>query len=308
MAATTGTPRCTATGCSRALARLPGARLRAACARGARGEPHARERRGRGAPTRAAGRTGFERPYGLAWLLQLAPELRRVGARTTADAAAWVGRWLASRRGAAAPRLAHLAAPSCRARSGGRARSDGVRVGLALDWAAPRDAGTLEQTLLEGRRDYYAGGPHGPLAYEPSGHDFLSPCLAEADLMRRVLRRRSFGAVARRRFLPSPARSARRRGSPGRGDRSVRRQARPPGRPQPEPRVDAGGHRRGVAARDTRVPRSGPAAAVHRGPALAPSRARTTRAATGSAASRSIWSPDVGCRALGDQTPRPFVS
>ena len=27
-----------------------------------------------------------------------------------------------------------------------------------------------------------------PLAYEPSGQDFLSPCLAEADFMRRVLR------------------------------------------------------------------------------------------------------------------------
>ena len=33
-----------------------------------------------------------------------------------------------------------------------------------------------------------------PLAYEPSGHDFLSPCLAEADLMRRVLEADRFAA------------------------------------------------------------------------------------------------------------------
>jgi hypothetical protein len=31
-----------------------------------------------------------------------------------------------------------------------------------------------------------------PVAYEPSGHDFLSPLLAEADLMRRVLPRDGF--------------------------------------------------------------------------------------------------------------------
>src|SRR5205814_214693 len=32
----------------------------------------------------------------------------------------------------------------------------------------------------------------GPLAYEPSGEDFLSPCLAEADFMRRALGPRAF--------------------------------------------------------------------------------------------------------------------
>jgi hypothetical protein len=30
------------------------------------------------------------------------------------------------------------------------------------------------------------------MAYEPSGQDFLSPCIAEADLMRRVLARQEF--------------------------------------------------------------------------------------------------------------------
>jgi len=31
-----------------------------------------------------------------------------------------------------------------------------------------------------------------PLAYEPSGEDFLSPCLMEADLMRRILPRNEY--------------------------------------------------------------------------------------------------------------------
>ena len=42
--------------------------------------------------------------------------------------------------------------------------------------------------LVESRaRAYYERDRDAPLAYEPSGEDFLSPCLGEADLMRRVL-------------------------------------------------------------------------------------------------------------------------
>jgi len=39
------------------------------------------------------------------------------------------------------------------------------------------------------------------MAYEPSGHDFLSPCIAEADLMRRVMAPDVF-AVWLKGFLP----------------------------------------------------------------------------------------------------------
>jgi hypothetical protein len=41
-----------------------------------------------------------------------------------------------------------------------------------------------------------------PLAYEPSGEDFLSPCLAEADLVRRILTGPEFAAWFDS-FLPS---------------------------------------------------------------------------------------------------------
>jgi hypothetical protein len=36
-------------------------------------------------------------------------------------------------------------------------------------------------------RAFYGRDRDCPLAYEPSGEDFLSPCLGEADLMRRVM-------------------------------------------------------------------------------------------------------------------------
>jgi hypothetical protein len=42
--------------------------------------------------------------------------------------------------------------------------------------------------LLESRaRDYFLRDRDCPLEYEPSGEDFLSPCLAEADVVRRIL-------------------------------------------------------------------------------------------------------------------------
>jgi hypothetical protein len=59
--------------------------------------------------------------------------------------------------------------------------------GLILDWAqAAEDRAMIE--LLDSRiRDFYLRDSDCPLEYEPSGQDFLSPCLAEADLMRRIL-------------------------------------------------------------------------------------------------------------------------
>jgi hypothetical protein len=50
-------------------------------------------------------------------------------------------------------------------------------------------------------RDLYATDRSCPIAYEPSGQDFLSPCLAEADLMRRLLAPPAFASWLRK-FLP----------------------------------------------------------------------------------------------------------
>src|SRR5262249_1603982 len=62
--------------------------------------------------------------------------------------------------------------------------------------------------LIEARaRHFYQNDQSCPLAYEPSGEDFLSPCLGEADLMRRVLPRDEFARWLKR-FLPQiPAQS-----------------------------------------------------------------------------------------------------
>ena len=51
----------------------------------------------------------------------------------------------------------------------------------------------LVGTIEEATRRLYLDDRSCPLGYEPSGQDFLSPCLAEADLVRRVLSQREFG-------------------------------------------------------------------------------------------------------------------
>ncbi len=127
-------------------------------------------------------RGSYERPYGLAWLLQLAAELRQWDDE---QARQWVA-LLEPLEQIAADRLRtwlpKLAYPI---RTGEHSQT-AFAFGLALDWA--RIAGDDDlAALLESRtRDLYLRDRACPLSYEPSGQDFLSPCLAEADLVRRV--------------------------------------------------------------------------------------------------------------------------
>ncbi len=130
-------------------------------------------------------RPGFERPYGLAWLLQLAAEL---GSWQHAPARAWRDA-LAPLESLAAARLADWAdkLPSP-VRSGEHSQS-AFALGLALDWARGTDQHAYHDRLSRACLRLYRSDTAAPVAYEPSGQDFLSPILAEADLMRRVLPR-----------------------------------------------------------------------------------------------------------------------
>jgi hypothetical protein len=129
------------------------------------------------------GRVSFERPYGLAWLLQLGAELREWG---SPEARSWAASLEPLERVAVA-RLREWLPKLTRPIRIGEHSQTAFALGLVHDWA--RVAGDAETRLLvESRsRDFYARDTACPLAYEPSGEDFLSPCLAEADLMRRVL-------------------------------------------------------------------------------------------------------------------------
>jgi hypothetical protein len=144
-----------------------------------------------------AGRSSWERPYGLAWLLQLAAELDEWD---DPDARRWAA-ILRPLEGAAADRLlAWLPKLAYPIRIGEHDQT-AFAFGLALDWARATGNRDAERLLAETTTRLYGRDRSCPLAYEPSGQDFLSPCLAEADLMRRVLRREEL-AVWLRTFLP----------------------------------------------------------------------------------------------------------
>ena len=126
-----------------------------------------------------AGRAAFERPYGLAWLLMLALELREMKSPLAAP--------LEPLEKAAAVRLeSWLPKLSYPVRSGEHSNT-AFSLGLALDWARGTGQADFAKLVESRARAFYANDRACPSSYEPSGEDFLSPCLAEADLMRRVL-------------------------------------------------------------------------------------------------------------------------
>src|SRR5437773_7087233 len=132
---------------------------------------------------RGAGRTSFERPYGLAWLLQLCAELREwddeqaremsANLRPLEEAAVErLKTWL--------PKLSHPVRI-------GEHDQTAFGLGLMLDCARVTGNEAFAKLVTDSARKFFLADKNCPLAYEPSGEDFLSPSLGEADVMRRVL-------------------------------------------------------------------------------------------------------------------------
>ncbi|MEO1029632.1 MAG: DUF2891 domain-containing protein, partial [Pseudomonadota bacterium] len=134
------------------------------------------------------GRASFERPYGIAWYLQLVLELEessdpqmqewRELLRPLEDAiVAQVMQWL--------PKLRYPIRL-------GTHNQTAFAFGLMLDYARGVGNIELEAALTSTTLLFHLKDENCPLSYEPSGEDFLSPCLMEADLMRRVLSTKEF--------------------------------------------------------------------------------------------------------------------
>ncbi len=137
---------------------------------------------------RGEGRSSFERPYGLSWLLQLCAELREwddpqaremsANLRPLEEAAVErLKTWL--------PKLSHPVRI-------GEHDQTAFGLGLMLDYARTVGDESFAKLVSDSARKFFLADKNCPLAYEPSGEDFLSPCLGEADVMRRVLAPKEF--------------------------------------------------------------------------------------------------------------------
>jgi hypothetical protein len=154
---------------------------------------------------RGAGRASFERPYGLSWLLQLCAELREwddpqakeMSANLQPLEAVAIERlktWL--------PKLSHPV-------RFGEHDQTAFGLGLMLDYAHTAGDAALAKLAGDSARKFFLSDKNCPLAYEPSGEDFLSPCLGEADVMRRVLPPKEFAKWLKEFMpqIPSPSRT-----------------------------------------------------------------------------------------------------
>ncbi len=129
---------------------------------------------------------GFERPYGWAWFLMLQAELNRHKGR--------VGKSWASTLKPLAQLFAtrfreHLPKLTYPVRSGVHS-STAFALALAYEYASAHDE-KLASLIVKTARTWYANDRNCQ-AWEPSGEDFLSPALTEAECMRRVLPPREF--------------------------------------------------------------------------------------------------------------------
>jgi len=152
---------------------------------------------------RGQGRSSFERPYGLAWLLQLAAELHEWDDPDAKQMAAN----LQPLEQVALERLENWLPKLSNPVRIGEHDQSAFGFGLMLDYARSVGNEKFAALIRSKAKQFYLNDKNCPLNYEPSGEDFLSPCLGEADLMRRVLPGSDF-AIWLGTFLPQISKSA----------------------------------------------------------------------------------------------------
>jgi hypothetical protein len=139
---------------------------------------------------------GFERPYGWGWLLKLQAELLSHDERRWATALQPLADAFAARFRDYLPRAAYPV------RAGVHSNT-AFALALAADYARAASDDALLRLFEVKARDWYLADCDAQ-AWEPSGDDFLSPTLMEAECLRRLLPQSEFRAWLCG-FLPAAA-------------------------------------------------------------------------------------------------------
>ena len=143
------------------------------------------------------GRSSFERPYGLSWLLQLCAELREWD---DPQAREWSAN-LKPLEDAAVERLTNWLPKLSNPVRIGEHDQTAFGLGLMFDYARTAKNEAFTKLIRDSAKKFFLADKNCPLSYEPSGEDFLSPCLGEADVMRRVLPQKEFAGWFKE-FMP----------------------------------------------------------------------------------------------------------
>jgi len=125
---------------------------------------------------------GFERPYGWGWLLALQAELAR---HETPEGRAWAAAMAPLAEAFADRFKSFLPIADYPVRAGVHSNT-AFAMALAIDYARTCGDAGLEQLIKATAQRWY-GADRDCQAWEPSGDDFLSPALMEAECMRRCL-------------------------------------------------------------------------------------------------------------------------
>ncbi len=141
---------------------------------------------------------GFERTYGWAWLMKLYSELISWDydkAKIWADNMKPLVDLLSERTILFLDKLSTPLRPGTHANTA-------FSFSLMIEYAKIADDKALLEKIKEYSIKNFLGDTNCPVNYEPSGTDFLSPCLAEAGLMSSLLDKRKFNKWIYK-FLPS---------------------------------------------------------------------------------------------------------
>ena len=130
----------------------------------------------------------FERTYGWAWLLKLSEELHNWDdpmARELEENLKPLADFIILRYKEFLPKLNYPIRV-------GEHTNTAFGLTFAYDYAVSVGDLELKQLIEKRARDFYFNDENCPITWEPSGYDFLSPCLEEMDIMRRVLSTEEF--------------------------------------------------------------------------------------------------------------------
>ena len=168
---------------------------------------------------------GFERPYGWGWLMKLAEELAHHGDQRWSTALAPLADVFARRFRDFLP----IATYPVRV---GAHPNTAFALRMAADYADEAGDAALTALLRETAQRWYGGDAACPAWGEPSGDDFLSSALIEAECMRRLLPAGDFLPLVRSLPSRSCASGAGDAVLAGARDRQNRREDRASRRPQ----------------------------------------------------------------------------